>query len=313
MIDFSSDNFLQNNSGFQSPSDLLNQIQQELFNETNSCLNQAKQALFFNSKSQAVEAIADQLKTKKCLILFDELCDPNLIQVFKNFEIEICAFPHNDPIILEEKMLEIRNKFEEVFVFTESVFHIDGDSPNMSEIVDFKSKYQIKIVIDESFAIGVFGQLGQGLLIEQNFFQETDLILYADSNQNSTLLVDNLGLNSFEEHDAISSKNQLDDEVFKSIEKLQQNILYFNQQKKLLGLNPVFVRSKSAIHSMVLPNENQVINAKNLLSQNQIKAQIIQFPLVPKNQSRIRFSLNSNHTTSEIDHLFQVISQIVYS
>jgi 8-amino-7-oxononanoate synthase len=46
--------------------------------------------------------------------------------------------------------------------------------------------------------------------------------------------------------------------------KLRENIIHFNQEKNMLGLKQLFVHSKSAIQSAIIPgNENVTSIAKN--------------------------------------------------
>lgn len=320
MIDFSSDNLLQSNYVFPAVNNLFYQTQAQGGNEVNSCLNPLKNLFLLESKVLAIEEICNYVKRFNSLILYDELIDPNIIRIINESTSENRSFPHNDFLLLDEIIQQNTTHFTNIIVYTESVFHIDGDSPNLSQLVDFKNKYQIKIIIDESYAVGVFGNLGEGLVIEQNFYQDIDVILYSNLNQKSTTVIDNLGFSKQEMRCETQNNFQLsntDNQILKernqAIEKLRLNILYFNQQKKILGLNPVFVRSKSAIQSMILPDESKFLNAVNLFAKHQIKIKTVQFPEVPKHQSRIRISLNSSNTFQEIDQLFQVILQIVYS
>ena len=50
-----------------------------------------------------------------------------------------------------------------------------------------------------------------------------------------------------------------------SISKLRENIVFFNQQKNLLSLKPLFVRSKSAIQSAIIPGNEKVKTIANQL------------------------------------------------
>lgn len=45
---------------------------------------------------------------------------------------------------------------------------MDGDSPNLEELVNLSEKYNCYLVIDEAHAIGVFGEKGEGLIQNLN-------------------------------------------------------------------------------------------------------------------------------------------------
>ncbi len=54
----------------------------------------------------------------------------------------------------------------EVYVVTESVFSMDGDSPDLQAFAEFCQENKYHLVVDEAHAIGVFGKCGEGLVQE---------------------------------------------------------------------------------------------------------------------------------------------------
>lgn len=50
-----------------------------------------------------------------------------------------------------------------------------------------------------------------------------------------------------------------------ALELLKENIVFFNQVKKMLYLNPLFIRSKSAIQSAIIPGNEKVKSIANAL------------------------------------------------
>ena len=61
-------------------------------------------------------------------------------------------------------MLVEKNFPPSMYVVIESVYSMDGDSPNLEEIVlQLCEKYNCYLVVDEAHAIGVFGDNGEGL------------------------------------------------------------------------------------------------------------------------------------------------------
>ncbi|SDD60749.1 8-amino-7-oxononanoate synthase [Pricia antarctica] len=54
----------------------------------------------------------------------------------------------------------------EVYVVTESVFSMDGDSPDLKAFAEFCQENKYHLVVDEAHAIGVFGKCGEGLVQE---------------------------------------------------------------------------------------------------------------------------------------------------
>jgi 8-amino-7-oxononanoate synthase len=61
--------------------------------------------------------------------------------------------------------------------------------------------------------------------------------------------------------------------------KIRENIIHFNQEKNMLGLKQLFVHSKSAIQSAIIPgNENVISIAKNF----KFDVKAILSPAVPR-------------------------------
>jgi 7-keto-8-aminopelargonate synthetase-like enzyme len=52
-----------------------------------------------------------------------------------------------------------------------------------------------------------------------------------------------------------------------SLEKLKSNIVFFNNEKQMLGLKPLFVYSKSAIQCAIIPENEKVKSIANQLQE----------------------------------------------
>jgi 8-amino-7-oxononanoate synthase len=97
-----------------------------------------------------------------------------------------------------------------------------------------------------------------------------------------------------------------------SILKLRENIVFFNQQKNLLSLKPLFVRSKSAIQSAIIPGNEKVKTIANQLHEKGFDVKAILSPTVPEGQERLRFCLHSYSSTEEISEVLRLLSNFVY-
>src|SRR5690606_2895194 len=93
-------------------------------------------------------------------------------------------FHHNDFEDLERLILKFQsNKFQipkisdvnqpttlnstqpaTIYIVTETVFSMDGDTPNLEELVELSEKYNCYLIVDEAHTLGVFGEKGEGLI-----------------------------------------------------------------------------------------------------------------------------------------------------
>jgi len=97
-----------------------------------------------------------------------------------------------------------------------------------------------------------------------------------------------------------------------SLENLRENIIHFNQEKNLLGLNPIFVRSKSAIQSAIIPGNGNVKTIANQLQEKGFDVKAILSPTVPEGQERLRFCLHSFNSKEEISEVLKLLSALVF-
>ena len=96
------------------------------------------------------------------------------------------------------------------------------------------------------------------------------------------------------------------------LQKLKQNINFFNQQKQLLGIKPLFVYSKSAIHSAIIPGNEKVKHIAAQLQEKGFEVKAILSPTVPEGQERLRFCLHSYNTEKEIQEVLIELSKLVF-
>ena len=208
---------------------------------------------------------------------------------------------------------------------------MDGDSPNLGELIKLAEKYSAYVVIDEAHALGVFGENGEGLIqslgLQHSIFAR--IITFGKglgchgaavlgSNELKSYLVN--FARSFIYTTALSPhavatilqsyKHLLKQKV--TMQKLKANIIFFNQEKMRLGLKPLFVYSKSAIQCAIIPGNERVKNSATQLQQKGFDVRPILSPTVPEGQERLRFCLHSYNSESEITNVLELLSTFVF-
>jgi 8-amino-7-oxononanoate synthase len=119
-------------------------------------------ALIFNSGYDANVGFFSALPQKSDLILYDELCHASIRDGIQMSNAKAYKFQHNDLEDLER--LLVRHPETTIYIVTESVFSMDGDTPNLQELVQLAEKYKAYVVVDEAHALGVLGDKGEGLV-----------------------------------------------------------------------------------------------------------------------------------------------------
>ncbi|SEA14961.1 8-amino-7-oxononanoate synthase [Flavobacterium gillisiae] len=123
---------------------------------------QSEAALLFNSGYDANVGFFSSVPQKGDLIVYDELCHASIRDGINLSNAKAYKFAHNDFEALE-KLIQ-RNQDATIYIVTESVFSMDGDTPNLEELIAVSNKYNCFLVIDEAHALGVFGDNGEGMI-----------------------------------------------------------------------------------------------------------------------------------------------------
>src|SRR5690606_16899740 len=126
-------------------------------------------ALVFNSGYDANIGFFSSVPQRGDIIFYDEFIHASIRDGIKMSNARAYKFKHNDIQDLRahiERSLKVNNEGSELYIVTESVFSMDGDSPNLNTLVNICEKYSCHLMVDEAHAVGVFGKNGIGLLQE---------------------------------------------------------------------------------------------------------------------------------------------------
>jgi len=291
----------------------------------------AESALIFNSGYDANIGFFSAVPQRNDIILYDELCHASFRDGIKMSNSKNYNFSHNDFEDLERLLQRCQTEPVEVYIVTESVFSMDGDSPNLEELTNLSEKYGAYLVIDEAHALGVFGEKGEGLVeslgLQDKFFARImtfgkglgchgaailgsqDLKSYLVNFARS--FVYTTGLSPHSVATILQSYKHLEKQK-EAITQLKSNIIFFNKEKMRLGLKPMFVYSKSAIQCAIIPGNEKVKSIANQLQQKDFDVRPILSPTVPEGQERLRFCLHSYNSEKEISEVLQLLSTFVF-
>jgi 8-amino-7-oxononanoate synthase len=298
--------------------------------------HQSESALIFNSGYDANVGFFSSVPQKGDLILYDELCHASIRDGIQLSNAKSYKFLHNDFEDLVKKITnyELRIANQEIYIVTESVFSMDGDTPNLEELVQLSEKFKCHLVIDEAHSLGVFGNPevsgGEGLVqmlgLQDKIFARIitfgkGLGCHGAAILGSQELKDYLvnfarsfiyttGLSPHSTATILIAYQHLESEK-QTINKLRKNIVHFNQEKNILGLKPIFVRSKSAIQSAIFPGNQNVKSIANQLQERGFDVKAILSPTVPEGQERLRFCLHSYNSTEEITSLMSCLYSLL--
>lgn len=296
-----------------------------------SKFHDSENALLFNSGYDANVGFFNAVPQRNDVILYDELSHASIRDGIQLSNAKSYKFQHNDFEDLERLISKYKLGNSEIFVVTESVFSMDGDAPNLDELVQLCNKNNCFLVVDEAHALGVFGEHGEGLVQMQGLQDEVfarimtfgkGLGCHGAAILGSQKLIDYLvnfarsfiyttGLSPHSVATILVAYQHLQTEK-EALQKLRENVIHFNQEKKQLGLNPLFVRSKSAIQSAIIPGNQKVKNIANQLQEKGFDVKAILSPTVPEGYERLRICLHSYNTKEEISAVLRLLASILF-
>lgn len=293
--------------------------------------HQADAALIFNSGYDANVGFFSSVPQRNDLILYDELCHASIRDGIQMSHAKAYKFGHNDFEELEKLIQKYASESNEIYIATESVFSMDGDCPNLEQLTTLAEKYLAYLVIDEAHALGVFGSNGEGLIqslgLQDKVFARImtfgkglgchGAAILGSENLKSYLVnfarsfIYTTGLSPHSVATILQSYKSLFHEK-QALQKLQSNIIFFNQEKMRLGLKPIFVYSKSAIQCAILPGNENVKSIATQLQQNGFDVRPILSPTVAEGQERLRFCLHSYNSEAKISKVLELLATFVF-
>lgn len=292
--------------------------------------HQSESALIFNSGYDANVGFFSSVPQKGDLILYDELIHASIRDGIQLSNAKSYKFQHNDFEDLERLFLK-SNGDASIYVATESVFSMDGDTPNLEELIRLTEKHNCHLVIDEAHALGVFGEKGEGHVQEMGLQDKVFARIMTfgkglgchgavvlGSNELKDYLVNfsrsfiyTTGLSPHSVATILMGYQHLEKEK-DTLLQLRENINFFNQEKQMMGMRPLFVRSKSAIQCAIIPGNEKVKTIALQLQENGFDVKAILSPTVPEGQERLRVCLHSYNSKKEITQLLRLLGTFVF-
>ncbi|MFB9081027.1 aminotransferase class I/II-fold pyridoxal phosphate-dependent enzyme, partial [Flavobacterium procerum] len=126
-----------------------------------AAFHDSESALIFNSGYDANVGFFGAVPQRNDVILYDELSHASIRDGISMSNAKSFKFLHNDFEDLERLILKFPDT--NLYIVTETVFSMDGDSPNLEELVQLSEKYNCFLVVDEAHTLGVFGEKGEGV------------------------------------------------------------------------------------------------------------------------------------------------------
>jgi 8-amino-7-oxononanoate synthase len=285
-----------------------------------AAFHQAGAALIFNSGYDANIGVLASVPQKGDTIVYDALCHASIRDGIRLSFAQAFAFAHNNLGDLQKKLAQGTGN---VFVVTESVFSMDGDTCPLPEIVALCNTYNAHLVLDEAHATGVIGTQGEGLAQPLGLHHKVFCRVYTFGKAcgchgaavvGSTRLRDYLinfarsfiYTTSLAPHAVAVIKASY--ALFPQMEAQRKHLARLISLFQSSKLGYAKLPSQTPIQVVLVPGNDAVKAVAEHLQQNGLDVRPILYPTVPKGSERLRIVLHAFNTEEEVAQLVQLLA-----
>ena len=271
--------------------------------------------------------VFEPLLTEQDAIISDALNHASIIDGVRLCKAQRYRYANADMADLE-KQLQAAQAQRFRMIVTDGVFSMDGNVAPMDQIYALAQKYDAMIMVDESHSAGVVGATGGGVTELYGLRGQAEIITgtlgkafggaiggfttgkkeiiellrqrsrpYLFSNSIPPMVAA-AGVRAFE---LLRENNTLQ-------ERLHENTAYFVAQMKAVGFD--IKPTESAICAVMLYDAKRAQDMAAQLLEQGIYVIGFSYPVVPKEQARIRVQLSAAHTRAHLDRCIAAFTQV---
>ena len=285
-----------------------------------------EKAVLFSSGYLANLGVISALSNKNSLVLEDRLNHASLIDAAKYASAKLKRYKHCDINHAEEILKQ--ESADSVLIVSDGVFSMEGTTAPLKKLCRLKQQYDGLLVIDDAHGIGVLGEKGKGTMEYENINStKIDILIGTFGKSFGTSGAFVCGSKDFIELLIQKARTliyttalapALAASTSKSLEilineperrkRLHENIKYFRASLENTSLHSE--NSVTAIQTITLGENEKAIKFSQALEKRGLLVIAIRPPTVPANTARLRITLCSEHTHSQIDQLVSALTHI---
>ena len=292
-------------------------IHKELEDSVSRFLNK-DDTILYSSCFDANGGLFETILSEKDAVFSDQLNHASIIDGIRLCKAQKFRYKNCDMDDLEKKLSQSTARIK--LIATDGVFSMDGTIAPIDKIVNLAEKYNAIIMVDDCHATGFIGKNGKGSAEYYNVLDKVDIITSTFGKalggasggfvSASKSIIDTLRQKSRPYLFSNSLAPALVVACLKALEiinlnknllkDLEQNTLFFREKIKEIGFE-VMGESHPIVPIMIYDAKKNVALSEMLLEKN-IYVIPFSFPVVPKDQARIRVQLSSIHSREQLEY-----------
>lgn len=283
-------------------------------------------ALLFNSGYHMNIGILPALSDSKTLILADKLVHASLIDGIRLSTAKYLRYRHNDlnHLIQLLQKYHVDESFDRIIIVTESIFSMDGDESDLSELVRIKQQFnKVMLYVDEAHAIGVRGEQGLGCAEQYDVIDEIDFLVGTFGKALASVggylmchpIVREYLINAMRPLIFSTAQPPIcmawTDFIFQKVLTLKNERQHLSNisrylQQAVLSKGFDCPSTSHIVPVMIGESQKTVAKAKQLQHAG-FYIMPVRPPTVPKNSSRLRICLNTQIDQTDLDQLVEML------
>lgn len=277
----------------------------------------AEAALVFGSGYLANIGLIPALIESGGLILADRLCHASLLDGCRLSGADVRVYRHRDVEHLRS-LLSKRHAARQTLIVTDGVFSMDGDLAPLPALADLADAFDATLYIDDAHGTGILGATGRGIIehceLEARIPFHMGTLSKALGTSGAYVVGNASAVQYFVNRarsflfttaspPAISAAAVAALHILQS-EPERRARLWDNRAYLFTGLQRLGYRmteSQSPIMPIIVGDPSRALALAEQLLHQGIYAPAIRPPTVPKETSRIRVTVTSEHTRAQLD------------
>ena len=288
---------------------------------------ETEDTILYSSCFDANGGLFETLFTAEDAIISDTLNHASIIDGVRLCKAKRFRYKNNDMADLEEKLKSAQGCRYKI-IATDGVFSMDGIIANLKAICDLADRYQALVMVDDSHAVGFIGKQGKGTPEYCGVLKRVDIITgtlgkamggasggYTSGKKEviewlrqrsrpylfSNSLCPGIASASLKVLEILESSNSLR-------EKLQKNSQHFRQKMTELGFD--LVPGNHPIIPIMLGDAKLATIFANELLKLGVYVIGFSYPVVPKEQARIRTQISAALSLEDIDRAIAAFATV---
>ena len=282
--------------------------------------------ILYSSCFDANGGLFETILSEKDAVFSDKLNHASIIDGIRLCKAEKNRYNHADMNHLEELLKKSNSNIK--LIATDGVFSMDGIVAPLKDIVFLAKKYDALIMVDDCHATGFLGNEGRGSAEYHGVLDDIDIITSTFGKalggasggfiSSSSEIVETLRQKSRPYLFSNSLAPPLVAACIKVFEiitedysyknKLEENTTYFRNGIKSVGLD-IKGENHPIVPIMIYDAKKAAAMSEKLLEKG-IYVIAFSFPVVPKNEARIRVQISAAHSKEQIDKAIQAFGEV---